>query len=272
MLKGGEQSNIDLLHNHPQEEIEEIDGDGDHHSDGSLDSLSFSGLALDNNKDTKNTATTPRGSSSEPHDFFFEFLGDRNSHMSPAEDIISCGKLMPFKAQTRPAYANVPDAEDDKKEMNFRSRRSESLSGLQIRVTRSNSISTNPRFMRTSRSLNYHVLDRFYSNSNSSTSPFERYLSVKSVGRSSDALGRRTAKPRWYMLMFGSMRSHSEMELRDIKNRQLNLNPFVMFPPPPDSHGKPPVIGNSGKTSCGLLKVLSCRDHASVAATPPFCV
>ncbi|KAJ8767278.1 hypothetical protein K2173_017322 [Erythroxylum novogranatense] len=275
MVEDKKHSDINLFHDNPKGDIEEIHSGGDQHSDGKCadddDSLSLSDLALDNVKDTTTTATTPQRSSSETHDFF-EFLGDSNSHMSSAEDIIFCGKLMPFNAQSLQNYASIAHTEDGKKEAIFLRRRSESLSGLQSRVTRSDIVTTNPLFMRNSRSLNNQVLERLNSSKASSEPSVDRSISVKSVGSFGNALVRKTLKPRWYVLMFGSVKTHTEMELKDIKIRQLNRNPLTLFPPPQETQGKSPVMGNTGKSSCGLLKVLSCKDHASVAVTSSFCM
>nr|KYP74760.1 hypothetical protein KK1_007451 [Cajanus cajan] len=70
------------------------------------------------------------------------------------------------------------------------------------------------------------------------------------------SLMRSTTKSRWFLFMFGSMSklSSTEMELRDIRNRQgRRRGPATMFPAPED--GK--EVAMKGKGSCkGMWKLL----------------
>ncbi|RVW75521.1 hypothetical protein CK203_051935 [Vitis vinifera] len=142
-------------------------------------------------------------------------------------------------------------------------RRSESLSELQ--TSRSNSAKS--RLVRNSRSLDYRKL---YRSSSSQTSPgpeMDRNSSDKSSGRS-DISVRKVPKSRWYLLMFGLVKFPPEMELRDIKSRQVRRSPSTLFPSL-DASVKVPVKRSSGKCSWGILRALSCKD-ASVAVTASF--
>ncbi|XP_050217920.1 uncharacterized protein LOC126668786 [Mercurialis annua] len=195
---------------------------------------------------------TRRSSSEQPSDQLFEFFSNFSSEMCSAEDIIFCGKLIPFRDAS-------PPPQPDKRRISFR-RRSESLSGLNSTVSRSNTM------MRSSRSLDYRKLDRFSSSKTSSDSEIlmDRNSSSKSTART-------VAKPRWYVLMFGVVKPPKGMELRDIKSRQVRGNySNVMLPPSAVDSGKKPPAGKSSSSSCKLLKVLSCRDPASVAVTTSF--
>ncbi|KAM3714582.1 hypothetical protein ACB098_01G347600 [Castanea mollissima] len=191
---------------------------------------------------------------------FFEFFSDLSysENMCSAEDIIFCGKLIPFKEQ----QFSHPTPQTPTKQTSLR-RRSESLSKLQSPVTRSNSINT--KLMRNSRSLDYRKLNPV---SNSPPETIERNSSVRSVGSKSEIALKKAAssRPRWYFFMFGMVKFPTEMELSDIKNRQVRRNQpqSMIFP----------VNRNSGKGSGSwkLLKALSCKDHASVAVTASFCV
>ncbi|KAK9274621.1 hypothetical protein L1049_021871 [Liquidambar formosana] len=215
----------------------------------------------------KEFTQSDRRSSSEPPDFF-EFLGDLSSEMCPADDIIFCGKLVPFKHPSpTPTHNNTTattttttTTKDHQKHTAFR-RRSESLSEAQ--TPRSNS--TKNRLMRSSRSLDYRKLHR----SSSSEPESDRNLSGKSFGKA-DISTPKVPKSPWYLLMFGMVKLPPEMELRDIKNRQVRQNPASLIPAV-ESGRKAAVNRSGGKGgSWGLLKVLSCKDPASVAVTASF--
>ncbi|KAI4344406.1 hypothetical protein L6164_011638 [Bauhinia variegata] len=116
--------------------------------------------------------------------------------------------------------------------------------------------------MRGSRSLDYRRLHRNSSSLISVVPEFERNNSVKSVAVSDIAAKKATKLP-WYTLMFGIgiMKFPPEMELNDIRNRQVRRNPSTtMFP----------ANRNSGKGSWRILKALSCKDHTSVSVTTSF--
>ncbi|OAY31939.1 uncharacterized protein LOC110630649 [Manihot esculenta] len=251
----------DLHHHHQEEEEEETEVEVEE------EALSLCDLPLED--DTKKMMSTNcRRSNSEPHEFF-EFFSDLTSSMCSAEDIIFCGKLVPLnKEVSSPIQTLIPHSEQDKRRSSF-CRRSESVPGLRSSVSRSNSISTTKLMMRSSRSLNYRKLERF---STARTSPefdktIDRSSSVRSIGKV-EGMVKKTAKPRWYVLIFGVVKPPTEMELRDIKSRQVRRNSStMMFPPPFSNSVKKPSIG---KGSCKLLKILSCRDYTSVAVTTSF--
>ncbi|KAL5549147.1 hypothetical protein UlMin_004378 [Ulmus minor] len=256
------------LHQNPklEQELEEEEEEDE--------ALSLSELPLNSgqheSQEMFKNITTNRRSSSEPPPDFFEFFSDFSSdHMSSAEDIIFCGKLIPFKEQA--PKINFPGEIIDEKQTAFR-RRSESLSELQSTGNRSNSVKA--KVMRNSRSLDYQKLRR---SSNSMVSPapeMDRNSSIKSVGKS-EASPKKAARllPRWSaFLMFGMVKFPAEMELSDIKSRQVRRNPSTLLPPI-DSSGNLTVSRSSGKGgSWKLLKALSCKDHASVAVTTSFYV
>ncbi|KAJ4828138.1 hypothetical protein Tsubulata_005013 [Turnera subulata] len=273
----GEIEHINTVHKHHQEAAQE-------------EALSLSELPLgDDGDNTKNymetantttTATPTRRSSSEPPEFF-EFLSDNSSDMISAEDIIWCGKLIPFRELPSSPPIQNP-TENHKRHVSSIRRRCESLSELQSSlVARSNSAKARG-LMRNSRSLDYRKLERLSSYKKlSPESDMERNPSVRSTaekGGDNCVVLRRagsTTKPRWFQLMFGVVKPPTGMELRDIKSRQVRLNPAVtMFPPPADGSGKKvPANGSLDKGPCGLLlRVLSCKDPASVAVTTSLCM
>ncbi|CAI9782951.1 unnamed protein product [Fraxinus pennsylvanica] len=203
-----------------------------------------------------------RRSSSEPSDFF-EFFSDVSSDMSHAEDIIFCGKLVPYKE--RPLFKDRVHnslSSDDNSLKTFTTRRCESLSDQNTRSHKTK------KLMRNSRSLDYRKLRR---NSSlvmkSDDSEIQRSSSKSST--KSDVPGSKVSKPRWHILMFGLVKFPPEMDLQDIKSRQVRRNnPGSMFPAI-ETSTKAPVNRNERRNSWGhdLLRVLSCKSHGSVAVT-----
>lgn len=240
------------------------------------EALSLCDLPLDNEAQEFDDLSTKflkaRCSSSE----FFEFFSDHSSDsfMCSAEDIIVCGKLIPFKENTpSPQAPKAKPKHDHQKEQTAFRRRSESLSGIETPVTRSSS-SKNKIMMTNSRSLDYRKLHR-QSSMVSPVPEMERNSSVRSVGSSkSDKKSTSSGKPKWSFLLFGIVKFPAEMDLSDIKSRQERKNPStILFPD--TSSGKCSSVSrsNSGnKGSWKLLRALGCQDHASVSVTASFYV
>jgi hypothetical protein len=126
--------------------------------------------------------------------------------------------------------------------------------------------------MRNSRSLDYRNLERFPSSKKFSPElDIERSSSLKSIHARGE-VKRTTSKPRWYLLMFGVVKPPTEMDLSDIKSRQVRRNSSMTMFPPVDTDGKKAPVSQSSisKGSCRLLRVLSCKDPASVAVATSF--
>lgn len=177
----------------------------------------------------------------------FEFSSYPNSIMSHAEDMINCGKLIPFKEQDHVSQS-----------LYGRRYRSESLPELNIRGCQSNSSNMK---MRNSRSLDYQKLSR--NSSMSSDSPDSYRNNSRSSSRF-DGGSIKIPKPRWYILMFGIVKFPTEMDLQDIKNRQVHRTSSKTLFPGIEMAKKAPA---NRKSSWGVLKVLSCRDDASINVT-----
>ncbi|XP_041018054.1 uncharacterized protein LOC121260294 [Juglans microcarpa x Juglans regia] len=227
------------------------------------------------NNDSKCLSNHNPRSRSEPPDIF-EFFSDFSSDMCPADDIFFCGKLVPFEGKSPPTHDQTPKTsatdENQTRKTHCR-RRCESLSKLQSPVTGFNtSIASTTKLMRNSRSLDYRKLHPSSISMISTAPEIERNPSVRSVGKYDIAL-KKAAKPRWYLLMFGMVKFPPEMELSDIKNRQVRRNaPSTLFPPPLDFNRNLPVSRSSStKGSWRFLRALSCKDHASVTVTASFC-
>lgn len=64
--------------------------------------------------------------------------------------------------------------------------------------------------------------------------------------------------------MFGTVKFPTEMDLQDIKNRQVHRTPSKSLFPGIEVAKKAPA---NRKSSWGVLKVLSCRDDSSINVT-----
>ncbi|KAK2358782.1 hypothetical protein QL285_095935 [Trifolium repens] len=258
--------------------ITKVSNDDDVESQGEEEeALSLCDLPLNENSESLNDMSFKRNilrpsSLTDSSDFFSGFSSSSSSDMCPADDIIFCGKLVPFKETINDDHRGENlNVELNKSRLNRR--RSESVSF----VIRSNSVSnfggggggSSRQLMRNSRSLNYCRL-RESSNFVTSKAPeVDRNSSVRSVA-SSEGVAKKVMKPRWYSLMFGKMKVPPEMELNDIKNRQVRRNPSTSMFPASDSGENLALNRSSGKVSWKILKALSCKDHNSVAVTTSF--
>lgn len=197
---------------------------------------------------------------------FFEFLNDVVPDLCPADEIFFSGKLIPLlfnkdqnqiKIQTNPfSGSNNP---------NTRLSRSDPITGLQSPVSRSSSAGYTPRnprrsmVIRNSRSLNYcRNLHRI---SSSDVLPAPETAAKRTTTTA-------TTKPRWYSVVFGTVRVPPEMELSDMRSRQIRRNSTVtMFPPPSATAAYGGGDRSSGKVSWRILRALSCKDRRSVSVT-----
>ncbi|KAK6136972.1 hypothetical protein DH2020_029283 [Rehmannia glutinosa] len=220
--------------------------------DDEEEALSFCDFPLNPNEPAEKNNSYSKTQSSDLFEFFFNDLKSKN--IANAEDIISCGKLVPYKQQPLP-----PDDDDlvhdqilksisgDYDAINSSRRSCESLP--ELNPTRSNSSSRLT-------SLDSRKLRRNYSSMvvvKSQNSDIERSSSKGST----KSEGIKVLKPRWYALIFGNLvKFPPEIDLRDMKKRQIRRNTGSMFPA-------------NRRSSWGhdLLRVLSCKNHASVTVT-----
>ncbi|KAI8570066.1 hypothetical protein RHMOL_Rhmol01G0004100 [Rhododendron molle] len=234
----------------------------DNHDGEEEDAISLSDFPITASKNQTNckdqNSTTYHDHDDHQSSDFFEFFNyDLTKDISHADDIILCGKLIPFHNQQqqqhqtstikhRRSESHRMTFRDDGEQRNFHHhRRWESLSEL-TSSSHWNSPKTGGQ-VHNSRSVDYQKLPR-----NSS---------VKSIGRADNS---KVLKPRWYVLMFGSFRFRPEMELRDIKNRQVRRAPAATMFQPLDGGGKKPVSPPNGrKSSWCLLKALVCRGNVT---------
>lgn len=185
---------------------------------------------------------------SDPSDFF-EFFNDLcTSEMCHAEDIIFCGKLVPYKEQPVLFDSTLNDS----------SRRyCESLPDKLLTPNKTRTDSST-KIMRSCRSLDYLKSCRDSSLAvKPESSCVPRFRLKKPVKFE-------VWKPRWYGLMFGVVKTPPEMDLRDMKNRQVRRNAGRISRPAMEGRGKIP--GNQRNSwSDDFLNVLSCKNDASVA-------
>lgn len=184
-----------------------------------------------------------RRSSPQPPDVFEFSNNPKSTRMSHAEDIISCGRLIPY--QQPPSSDHAPDGHDSN---NITRRYCDSLPDLDP---------TSTRLTRSSHSLDSKRLRR---NSSlvmkSEKSDFYRSFSKGMV--KSDTM----SKPRWYGLM--SFGLAPEMDLREMRSRQVRRR---MSPASVDRGGEGRVNRRASSWGCDWLRVLSCKDHQSVGVT-----
>ncbi|XP_058728780.1 uncharacterized protein LOC131601071 [Vicia villosa] len=224
--------------------------------------------SLDDKSFKRNSIRRPL-SLPESSEFFSGFSSSGSSDMCPADDIIFRGKLVPFKEIVNEQQKESLNVEKWDKPQTHR-RRSGSVSS----VIRSSSVSNfgggSNRFMMRNRSLDYCKLREHSSSFPVSKAPeVVRDSSVRSVA-SSEGVAKKAMKPRWYSLVFGKMKVPPEMELNDIKNRQVRRNPSKSMFLGSDSGENLDVNRSSGKVSWKILKALSCKDHNSVSVTTAF--
>lgn len=234
------------------------------------EALSLRDLPL--NAENLNPTATPTTTKEhcEPSPELFEFLTSTSYDVSPAENIIFCGKLIPLN------YQNALFSPPEHISPRIRAR-SESLSAIQGHKLNHPGSSTvgrrdNAGPMRTSRSLNYRKLSR---GQNTVHSPPENSSTAKNTAKpetASSGSGKSVRRPRWYVIMFGMVKFPPEIELKDIKSRQVRRNiPPVMFPSPAKGKSRR-SRSPSPSPSWRFLNALSCKDPTSVAATTPFWV
>ncbi|KAM1594793.1 hypothetical protein PS2_001126 [Malus domestica] len=151
-------------------------------------------------------------------DNFFEFFSEEFTPSTyPAEkDIIFCGKLIPYNKE-------APKFAAEKGHQKIKSQETGSNA-------RSVNFSKKKGFFRSWRSYHFHKVTKpsktaKTSKPESPTPTSYRKCEVNKVS----ILSKTPSKSKWYVLMFQMARLPSEMELKDIKNRQSRRSPSTMF-------------------------------------------
>lgn len=207
------------------------------------DTLSLSDFPLNSNQESEKHTQLYRRSSSEPSDFFEFFTSHQTHLMSHAEDIILCGKLIPFQ--------NIVNQNTD---FGYSPTYSESLPDL------NNPIPSSTR-TRSTRSLDSETVKRRHRNVRvvkRDVSEFHEKFGKNNSNKFDHHV--KASKPRWYVLVFGQVKFPAEMELKDIKSRQVRRCV--------GGGGGCPAqrIGGWGQD---WLRVLSCKRDDNVSVVPP---
>lgn len=233
------------------------------------EALSLRDLPLNVEKHNSTATTTTTKDHREPSTELFEFLTSTSYDVSPAENIIFGGKLIPLNHQN--TLLSPPEYISPR----IRAR-SESLSAIQGSKLNRPSNSTvahrdNAGPMRTSRSLDYRKLSRGPTTGHS-TPEYSSPAKTTAKPETASSGSGKSVRPRWYVIMFGMVKFPPEIELKDIKSRQTRRNiPPVMFPSPANRRScrsRSP----SPSPSWRFLNALSCKEPTCVAATAPFWV
>ncbi|GAB4853571.1 hypothetical protein Ancab_017762 [Ancistrocladus abbreviatus] len=88
--------------------------------------------------------------------------------------------------------------------------------------------------------------------------------STKSPSEGRSNCSEKKVKLPWYSLMFGLIRFPTEMELKDIRNRQLRQTSSALFPVVEKLSAHRHRSGWK-EAAWRLISVLSCKNHANVA-------
>ncbi|KAK9078880.1 hypothetical protein SSX86_002938 [Deinandra increscens subsp. villosa] len=165
-------------------------------------------------------------------------LSENHMMMSHAEDMISGGKLIPINNQPPPK--TIPQHQNHNQDKQIDRYRGRCESMRELKSTKGNVI------FRNSHSLDHKKLNR---NPKPTHEPTD-------INRNS--LSNRSTSSRF---VFGPLKVPSEMDLRDIRNRQIaqKNNASDRFPG-----------GDNRKTSWGVIGLLSCKRSGSVAVTMPL--
>lgn len=181
-------------------------------------------------------------STSSDGDFFEFFSEDFSAQPCPAKDIIFCGKLIPCKEQPI-CCPQIHEIDSNKQQI--RKKRS-------FFKWRSLSLGSKSKKSRPEGGDMQEKCDLSARRVSILTSP---------------------AKSRWHLFMFGLMRFPTEMELRDIKNRQVRRHPETMFRSF-SGQEEMSLQRKRAKGFWGMLRALGCNTHQtdSVANVSLSCI
>nr|GEU64502.1 hypothetical protein [Tanacetum cinerariifolium] len=219
-----------------------------------LDTVSLADFVLTQDHDQVRKIST---SSSAAEDFFEFFRGGLREEkmMSHAEDIIFCGKLVPINEQRK---IQLQQSEKHHQQNNKQQhepvgcRRSRSDSMPHVKRTRKSPLN--------SRSLNYK---NSYRNSSMRS---EQGPEIRREGS-----GNKSSSSRWYVFLFGLVKvPPSEMDLKDIKNRQVRRIPSkALFGSLDSCDDVVKVKQNDDQKKCSwkVLGYLSCKSTANDVVT-----
>ncbi|KAL7134384.1 hypothetical protein ABFS83_11G023200 [Erythranthe nasuta] len=211
-----------------------------------------------------------RRSSSEPSEFFEFFHGFVSDEIADADDIIFRGKILPYYCKNR--QPRTHNNHHGGGHIRHHQILIKSLSADDAnytddddRLPRRYFELTTTRNTHRRRSTDCKKFRRSEATSDTHRSSSKISSAAKSEG------WKVISKSKWIgLMMFGPVKIQQEMDLRDMKNRQIRRpNTGSMF-----AGGKVPARGNERRRiSWGhdLIRVLSCKNHASVAVSSSIC-
>ncbi|KAL8235086.1 hypothetical protein R6Q59_021186 [Mikania micrantha] len=236
-----------------------IANDDDHQELEALETLSLTDFTLTDDGDSgdqdhNNHSDSPSSATED----VFEFCCGGSSvlseeqMMSHAEDMISGGKLIPIKDQTNNEQAPRTQNQNPNKK-HIDQVRCESMRELKSTPNKG----TSSQLFRNSHSLDFKRLNRNSSKLN--------YEPTSDLNRNS--LSHKSSSSRWSDLMFAPLKVPPEMDLRDIRNRQIVQNTSKSLFPTVGASDRFTVsrAGDHRKTSWRVLGFLSCKRSADDA-------
>ncbi|KAL8037213.1 hypothetical protein ABFX02_11G025100 [Erythranthe guttata] len=198
-----------------------------------------------------------RRSSSEPSEFFEFFHGFVSDEISDADDIIFRGKILPYYCKSKNRQPRTHNIHHHRHQILIKS-----LSADDANYTHDDDRLPRRSYFELTTTPNTHLRStdcKKFRRSEASSSKISS--AAKSEG------WKVISKSKWIgLMMFGPVKIQQEMDLRDMKNRQIRRpNTGSMF-----AGGKVPARGNERRRICwghDLIRVLSCKNHATVAVS-----
>ncbi|KAG8380486.1 hypothetical protein BUALT_Bualt06G0020400 [Buddleja alternifolia] len=220
--------------------------------DESEETLSFCDLPLysDNSERGEDLSIESQGSSSisSSEQDYFEFSQELNPTSQP-ENIIFCGKLIPYK-QLHPSEKDSSEIVERNTQINIKKKSRWELFKWKFNATKQ----VHPK--------NGKTLTTLVQKSDQSQSKMHNKKHEKGynfpVHKTSIVTSTSSGKARWSLFMFGSSSFSTQMELKDIKRRRS----LRQCPPPalrfPNQDDKVSGGENGDSGLSGLIRVLSC--------------
>ncbi|KAI3803133.1 hypothetical protein L1987_31282 [Smallanthus sonchifolius] len=241
--------------------------DDDHQELESFDTLSLTDFPLTKDvnscgQDHDHNHPNPPSPATED---LFEFCSGGSSGglceqpmiMSHAEDMISGGKLIPINHQ--PNHDQPPRKQNQNpNEKHINGGQCESM--LELKSIHNKG--TASQLFRNSYSFDSKKLNK--------TSRPNYEPSADNNNNNRNSLSNKSSSSRWSDLVFAPLKVPQEMDLRDIRNRQIVQNTSISLFPAVEVSDRFPVSGDHRKNSWGVLGFLSCKRSGSVAVTTPL--
>lgn len=273
------------MYREPQ--VEKIEPNMHDIDDEEEDTLSFCEFSIDSDvdawensssKESQNSSSSFKSSETDDlFEFFSEELSTRTAAMIPypPENIIFCGKLISHQE---------PSSENTKKVENIKQRKHKKIRGAftvkwNFASTNSASESTGGKRKgdKHEKKSSQNVPGSHKSSIARETSKEKYNTRIKRSKEQSSSVHKvpvlsSIGKSRWYFFVFGITQFRTNIELRDMKDRQSRRqnSSFSLFRLEGDDNNNENACMSSSKRFCTLLRALSCGgDHHDVAIMKP---